>query len=96
MAREKERHQADVRRRLLDIAGDPPLPASPGLPARSLPLPQVLADVRGLLTLQAVERQVAAVPTWPVDAGMLGRLAAIVTAILTSVLANLIVRALVS
>ncbi len=92
MAREKERHESQIRRQLVETAnraragkGSWPAPAE---------LPEVLAELLDPLAQRSVERQVAAISTWPFNIGTVGRLAAVVTAILAGVLGNVITQAL--
>jgi hypothetical protein len=91
MVAEKKRHQSAFRRRVFHL-----LEQQPGAPledaATSDPaLTATLAELRTALALQTAQPTVAAIPTWPVDTGMLRRLGAVAGSIIVAVITNIIV-----
>lgn len=83
MVQAKQRAQAALRTQFSELwigSGNPGGEASPGTPSR----------VERLLMLDMAQRQAAALPTWPFDTRILGRLAAIILSLIAIVLARVV------
>lgn len=94
MLREKKRWEKALRWRLVAALGLGELSEAENPQTTLDDLRKTLAELKRIVALEAAERKVAAIPTWPFDTGMLRRLGTIASTILIAILTRLILKPL--
>ena len=90
MVRERQRAQALARSQYTRLAQGQDNPGSDGSDTMMAEVRNILADLRDAFRLDMEDRRIAAIPTWPFDTRILGRLAVIVLSVMAILLARII------